>query len=58
MITGNVFGRDYQRFSGSTAPVTQWNPNRPGAVWQDNLWGSSGPHWQPGDPEHGDPVTG
>lgn len=54
---GNVFGRDKLRFCGSSAPYTDWNPNRPGNVWSDNQWGPRGPFWLPGDPEEGDPVV-
>lgn len=54
--TGNVFGRDNERWCGSSGPRTQWNGARPGAVWSGNTWGPRGPHWQEGDPEQGDPV--
>lgn len=53
---GNVFGRKYHRFCGSSAPFTEWNPNRPGNAWQNNTWGPRGPFWQSGDPEEGNPV--
>lgn len=56
-ITGNIFGREYFRFSG-------FHPSTPNPIFNDatgstvsgNLWGPRGPHWQSGDPEEGDPI--
>lgn len=55
-FTGNVFGRRYWRNCGQSGPYSGWNGSRPGNVWEGNTWGPRGPHWQPGDPEEGDPV--
>jgi hypothetical protein len=56
-VTGNIFGRDFQRYSGVYGAATAFNNAAPTNAWKNNTWGPPGPDWQTGDPEKGAEIA-
>jgi hypothetical protein len=56
-ITGNVWGRNFYRFSCSFGPATAFNNGDSANTWSNNTWGPRGPFWKSGDPDLGAAVT-
>lgn len=56
-ITGNIFGRDIERFSGWAGPIDVTGRDTPGWEFSNNTWGARGTYWQVGDAEAGAAVV-
>lgn len=52
-VRGNVFGRDFARYCGSTAAARAFNNADPANEWSNNTWGPLGPFNLAGDPAEG-----
>lgn len=55
-VSGNIFGRLNQRWSGVGGASICFDPSQAGNVWERNTWGPKGPASLAGDPAEGTEI--